>query len=85
MTLDSKVSAVCTERVDAGNTGTSSRFHIYFNDSNKTFCGIDLPLALNMIDQGEQGILRDARVSCRRCNRALEKLRRSMTLQKEGN
>lgn len=75
ISLESRMGAVCTLKTDAGITGTSSRFHLYFeHDSLRTLCGMNLNNHIDMIDQGFQGILKDAKVSCKKCAKVLSKL-----------
>ena len=80
VTLETQVSAVCTEKVDAGVNSALNVFHLYFEFQNpmKTFCGIDLERNIVMIDQGVQGKLKDAKVSCGRCEKSLNKLLRTI-------
>lgn len=84
VTLESEMGAVCLESVDAGRTNLFSRFHLYFMKGDlRTLCGINLHTALNMIDQDIQGKLKDAKVSCRRCDKVLQKLRSKLQNQTE--
>jgi hypothetical protein len=81
LTPDTLVSAVCTEQVDVGITGINSRFHLYIptpkGKEDRTFCGI---LADYMIDQGVQGKLKDADVSCRRCFLKLHRIKKFLSI-----
>lgn len=77
ISLDQEVSAVCLESVDAGITGIHSVFHLFIQTPKgqieRTFCGVLLD-RLHWIDQGVQGKIKDAKVSCSKCDKTLQKI-----------